>query len=58
MEFFGRFADVIGVGIAPIDGGYGLKINLRHAPPPSITLPSHIDGVPVRVEVARTSRGN
>lgn len=38
-----------GIGIAVLDNGYGLKVNLRD----SVTgpIPSEIDGVPVIVDV-------
>ena len=51
LRVFGKKADVVGVGITEIDGGYGLKINLREAPLPGIDLPESVDGVPVLVEV-------
>ena len=50
-EVFGRLADIVGVGITRIDGGYGLKINLREQPPDSVTLPDQVNGVPVRIDV-------
>lgn len=51
LEVFSRLASVVGVGIARIDGGYGLKINLREAPEKGVALPETVDGVSVRVEV-------
>ncbi len=51
LRLFSRQADVIGVGITEIDGGYGLKVNLGETPRPGIPLPESIDGVPVRVEI-------
>jgi hypothetical protein len=53
---FGRKAALVGVGITEIDGGYGLKVNLREAPCPGVELPETLDGVPVRVEVVGTIR--
>jgi hypothetical protein len=47
-----RLAGVDGiqaVGIAPLAGGYAVKINLRNDSPHN--LPLEIDGVPVIVEV-------
>jgi hypothetical protein len=38
-----------GIGIAVLDGGYGVKVNVRdHAPR---DVPDDVDGVPVVVEV-------
>ena len=37
------------VGITRIGGGYGLKVNLEKEPKSS--LPSEVDGVPIRLEV-------
>jgi hypothetical protein len=48
---FSKLGDVVGVGITTIGSEYGLKINLASPPPTSSTLPTEIDGVPVRVEV-------
>ena len=43
-------AGVTGIGLARLDGGWGVKVNLSAAPPRDF-LPPSIDGVPVRVEV-------
>ncbi|HEV3456979.1 MAG TPA: hypothetical protein VHG32_10500 [Thermoanaerobaculia bacterium] len=51
MKIFAAKADVVGVGITQIDGGYGIKVNLREAPRPGASLPDDLDGVPVRIEV-------
>lgn len=51
LRVFGKKAAVVGVGITEIDGGYGLKVNLREAPRPGVNLPETLDGIPVRVEV-------
>ncbi|MBI4589923.1 MAG: hypothetical protein HY725_13895 [Candidatus Rokubacteria bacterium] len=51
MEIFGRLVVVVGVGITRIDGGYGIKVNLREQPAPGVDLPQTVNGVPVRVEV-------
>jgi hypothetical protein len=51
LKVFGRKAAVVGVGITELDGGYGVKVNLREAPRPGTDLPDALDGVPVRVEV-------
>jgi hypothetical protein len=52
---FERLAPVVGVGVTRIDGGYGVKVNLR-APPPEGQIPESVDGVPVRVEVVGAIR--
>ena len=54
LRVFGKKATVVGVGITEIDGGYGLKVNLREPPQPGVTLPETLDGVPVRVEIVGT----
>jgi hypothetical protein len=56
LEVFGRLAPVVGVGITNIDGGYGVRVNLREAPPPGVELPERIDDVPVQVRVVGTIR--
>ena len=56
MDVFKGLVPVVGVGITKIDGGYGVKVNLRDKPKAKITLPETIDGVPVRVEVVGTIR--
>lgn len=44
-----RFGDRVSVGITGDGaGGYALKVNVAG---PTTTIPAHIDGVPVRVEV-------
>ena len=55
-EIFGRFGVVVGVGITRIDGGYGVKVNLRDQPEPGVDLPQTVNGVPVRVEVVGNIR--
>ena len=54
--FTGKKAAVVGVGITQIDGGYGLKINLREAPRPGVNLPETLDGIPVRSRDRRRPR--
>lgn len=56
VEIFGRLAPVVGVGITHLDGGYGVKVNLRELPPGEVELPDEIDGVPVRVAVVGALR--
>jgi hypothetical protein len=55
-EVFERLASVVGVGVTRVDSGYGVKVNLRAAPPEGTPLPGSVDGVPVRVEVVGTIR--
>jgi hypothetical protein len=50
-EIFSSKVSVAGVGITEIDGGYGIKVNLREAPTPGTHLPAHLDGVPICIEV-------
>jgi hypothetical protein len=47
---------VVGVGIAKLDRGYCLKINLSQETGEAQSLPTSIDGVPVRVEVVGAIR--
>jgi hypothetical protein len=56
MDVFKRLAPVVGIGITKIDGGYGVKVNLRDKPKTKGALPATIDGVPVRVEVVGAIR--
>lgn len=51
LKVFGNLAEVVGVGITSIGDGYGLKVNLKALPKAPDTLPTQIDGVPVKVEV-------
>jgi hypothetical protein len=55
-KIFASLAEVVGVGITRVGGGYGVKVNLRAAPAPGVELPAEIEGVPVRVEVVGTIR--
>ena len=42
-------AEVCAIGIAVLDGGFGVKVNLlRHGGP---AIPTEVDGVPVIAEV-------
>ena len=56
FEVFSELADVVGVGIASVGSGYGLKINLKALPKSRVKLPTRVDGVPVIVEVVGTIR--
>lgn len=57
LKGLGRTLAVVGIGITRVDAGYGLKVNLREAPPRGVSLPDAIDGVPVRIEVVGRIRG-
>jgi hypothetical protein len=46
-----ELVSIAAIGIAKLDSGYGLKVNLQAEPSPGVTLPSDVDGVPVRFEV-------
>lgn len=56
LRVFGEKAAVVGVGITEVEGGYGLKVNLREAPEAGVDLPKTLDGVPVRIEIVGTLR--
>ena len=44
--------DVVnGVGVARLDDGYVVKVNLSRPPDPELPLPASVDGVPVTWEV-------
>jgi len=47
---------VVGVGIAKLARGYGVKVNVSQGTGEARSLPKFIDGVPVRVEVVGTIR--
>ena len=51
LEIFSKLADVVGVGITTIGSAYGLKINIKALPKNDVSLPSHVEGIPVKVEV-------
>jgi hypothetical protein len=42
---------VNGVGVARVDDGYVVKVNLSRPPDPDLPLPSSVDDVPVTWEV-------
>lgn len=52
----GKLAPVSGVGITKVGGQYALKVNLASKPKRGATLPTAIDGVPVRTEVVGAIR--
>ena len=51
-----KVADVVGVGITRVHDDYAVKVNLGREPDPGVTLPSRIDGVPLRIEVTGSIR--
>jgi hypothetical protein len=56
LEIFRRLGAVASVGVARIDDGYGLKVNLREPLRPEISPPTAVEGVPVRVEIVGAVR--
>jgi hypothetical protein len=55
LKIFRRLSAVVAsVGVTRVDGGYGLKVNLRESPRPGVTPPTAVAGVPVSVEVVGT----
>jgi hypothetical protein len=57
-ELFRRVAPdaAVGIGITKLDGGYGVRVNLRQELSPDLELPGDVDGVPVRFEVTGPAR--
>ncbi len=51
-----RDAAVVGVGIARVGEGYGVKVNLSESPKRGVRLPEEVGGVPVQVEVVGVVR--
>ncbi len=49
---FGTLPELNGVGIANLDGGYGVAVRLKSDP--SQQLPTEIDGVPLDIQVIGT----
>jgi hypothetical protein len=56
LELVGGDDAVSGVGVAPVAGGYGVKVNLARPLGAERALPDEIGGVPVVVEVIGTIR--
>jgi hypothetical protein len=56
VELLKDLPDVVGVGIAKLAHGYGVKINVSHVTGQARALPESIDGVPVRVEIVGSIR--
>jgi hypothetical protein len=51
-KVFGDLVGEVAVGIMKLGkDGFALKVNLTEAPEEGISLPSEIEGVPVKVEV-------
>jgi hypothetical protein len=48
-------ANVRGIGIAVLDGGYGVKVNFAMRPEAGV-VPDDVDGVPVVVDVIGSIR--
>jgi hypothetical protein len=46
----GREPNVNGIGLAPVDGGWAVKVNLL-TPSSEAAIPHQVDGVDVKVEV-------
>ncbi|MCA1788921.1 MAG: hypothetical protein LC667_03395 [Thioalkalivibrio sp.] len=51
LRQFQRLGNVVGVGITRIRDEYAVKVNLSEPLGPGVKTPTHVDGVPVRVEV-------
>jgi hypothetical protein len=51
LRRFKKLGSVTGVGITRVGGEYAVKVNLSEPIDPGVTMPSEIDGVPLRVEV-------
>lgn len=56
LKHFRKLGNVVGVGITRVRGDYAVKVNLSEPMEPGTEAPTHIDGVPVRVEVIGTIR--
>ena len=56
LEMFSKLGDVVGVGLTRIGDEYGIKVNLASAVKDESTLPTEVDGVPVKVEVVGAIR--
>jgi hypothetical protein len=56
VELLKDLPAVVGVGIAKLGQGYGVKINVSQETGEAHSLPKSIDGVPVRVEVVGVIR--
>lgn len=54
LALFSTLAEVVGVGITTVGSAYGLKVNLAALPKSTVKLPTHVAGVPVKVEIVGT----
>ncbi len=54
LAVFSALAEVVGVGITTVGSAYGLKVNLTALPNSTKALPTHVAGVPVKIEVVGT----
>ncbi len=48
---FSHFGEVVGVGLAPTNDGYAVKVNFGSPPSHPEDMPDTIEGVPVLVEI-------
>jgi hypothetical protein len=46
----------VAAGVTRVEGDYAVKVNLKERVPDGVTIPSEINGVPIRVEVVGTIR--
>jgi len=44
-----------GIGIAPLECGYGVKVNLS-SQPADLLVPDNVDGVPIIIDIVGTIR--
>jgi hypothetical protein len=51
LRKFRQLGEVVGVGITRIRDDYAVKVNIRKPLARGTQVPSHINGVPVQVEV-------
>lgn len=48
-ERLASLSELRGIGIAVLDGGYGVKVNLLRQP--ETPIPQEIDGVPIVIDI-------
>jgi hypothetical protein len=53
---FERLGTVVGVGVTRVGDDYAVKINLSEPLEPGVACPTHVDGVPICIEVIGTIR--
>jgi hypothetical protein len=56
LKQFEELGEVVGVGITRVQNDYAVKINLSEPLAPGVKHPTHVHGVPVRVEVTGSVR--